>query len=82
MSEIIERAARAMHDYNCLAVPSLGAWDTLPEDYREQYLGRARAAIAAMREPTEAMADAGRWDAEDDGPFPCWRAMIDEALKP
>ena len=37
----------------------------------------ARAAIAAMREPTEAMKRAA-WVS---GPEPLWRAMIDEALK-
>lgn len=40
------------------------------------------AAIAAMREPTEAMADAGaiETDSEEDA-IECWNAMIDEALR-
>ena len=55
---------------------------------------RARLAITAMREPTEAMITAGhesgQWgpgvaladDALDDATSDtCWRAMIDEALK-
>jgi hypothetical protein len=46
----------------------------------------ARAVIAAMREPTEAMMYAG-WqrgvfgDGEGEEMGPIWRAMIDEALK-
>lgn len=49
----------------------------------------ARAAIQAMREPTEAMQDAGAAatdivisdDSADFYPAKTWRAMIDEALK-
>lgn len=54
----------------------------------ESRIGAARAAIGAMREPTEAMVDAGS-DIEDiDGndigltaAQDAWQAMIDEALK-
>lgn len=45
-----------------------------------EYVGAAITAIDVMREPTLAMADAGRWPGEDDGPVACWRAMIDAAL--
>lgn len=51
----------------------------------------ARAAIEAMREPTEEMADVGRFQLEDCAENPggcsmtalhCWEAMIDSALSP
>lgn len=32
--------------------------------------------VLVPREPTEAMIEAGRWPAEDDGPLACYRAMI------
>lgn len=43
----------------------------------------ARAMIAAMREPTEAMIAAGREYAQDDAidTRDAWHAMIDEAMK-
>lgn len=42
----------------------------------------AAAAIEAMREPTEAMADAGTTEtnSEEDA-IECWNAMINEAMK-
>ena len=42
---------------------------------------RARAAIAAMREPTEAMVSAADAVGIDSDPTEYWPAMIDEALK-
>jgi hypothetical protein len=72
MTEMIERVARAIAD-------------AFMEDYSEApnlYDEMAEAAIAAMREPTEAMIEAGRWPAEDDGPAACWQAMIGAALTP
>ncbi len=43
-------------------------------------LDLARAAIEAMREPTDAMC--GAWDVGDTPEAkPCWQAMIDEALR-
>lgn len=49
-------------------------------------LAMARAAIEAMREPTDDMASAGGselpdYDAGDDDAVDCWKRMIDEALK-
>ncbi len=72
---MVERVARGMwertHD---------GTWpkDDDPETI-ELYRDDARAAIAAMREPTEAM-----WEAHADADklgISHWHAMIDEALK-
>lgn len=52
---------------------------TEPEE-REDCLNLARAAIAAMREPTEAMVEAGETFVEYSASA-CWDRMIDEALK-
>ena len=49
------------------------------------FIPEARAAIAAMREPTEAMVTAGApfaMMAEGDEAGLCYQAMIDKALKP
>lgn len=76
MSEILERVAEAI-------IANLP-----PEGQHMDYTATARAAIAAMREPTDAMISYGagalgdHMDNED-----CktaeyiWRTMIDEALK-
>lgn len=71
MSEMIERVAVAIRKVNA---------ETIGLTYTELTREMARAAIAAMREPTDAMAFAvdGDWgpQLEDN-----WRKMIDEALK-
>jgi hypothetical protein len=89
--EMVERVARALFYYDCASGPSgllatstdLSRWD----DNRQKYLKLARAAISAMRKPTEAMAKAGdsvidheTGTAYFDG-YDCWIRMIDEALK-
>ncbi len=66
MTGMIDRVAAAL-----LAVDG-GTWNITPGIE----VDLARAAIAAMREPTEAMIDLG-WDYGEDA----WREMIDEALK-
>ena len=53
MSEMVERVARAIH-----TSAYAGEWDDLFDrgvESKEQFLNMARAAIEAMREPTEAM---------------------------
>lgn len=71
MSEMVERVAKAiMARFN----------DPLPFHAEEL----ARAAIEAMREPTNAMERAGdEYGRFTNGPSACvvWEAMIDEALK-
>jgi hypothetical protein len=84
MSEMVERVAQII---------AVASWDTcgpralsgcLPQTCacREQ----ARAAIAAMREPTQHMKSAAVIDAEGEWRFgahearKCWQAMIDAAL--
>lgn len=65
---MIERVARALAESDPEYDP---VWD-----YRPQ----ARAAIEAMREPTEDMKSAGHfWAGEDCGP--CFSSMIDAALE-
>jgi hypothetical protein len=41
----------------------------------------ARAVIAAMREPTEAMVDEGWYYAYEENALKTWQSMIDEALR-
>ncbi len=75
MSEIIERVARAIH-----AADEPGELADANEAHRRFCYDAARAAIEAMREPTEAMLIEGCHGShvtQEDS----WRAMIDEALK-
>jgi hypothetical protein len=98
MNELVERVARAIHgvDRSIMAAGGAGGtlteWETESESARRLYRLHAKAAIAAMREPTEAMVRAGlRSDAANclsshgpsarAGRLDVWRAMIDVALK-
>lgn len=82
MSEMIKRVAEAMVARRNLPEGTYINWDTFCAD--------ARAAIVAMREPTERMKDAGECAlsiAGLDNVSPtdaseAFTAMIDEALKP
>jgi hypothetical protein len=95
MSEVVERVARAIYDAadptsgDCVAEalmhsPFVGAGIGRPiYDVMAICRSAARAAILAMREPTNAMVMAG--DAAsppfgDHNPYGAWTAMIDEAL--
>ena len=74
--DMIERVARALADAERDRRPSMA------EPFAETL---ARAALAAMREPTDAMVDAA-WTSWEDregskGFVGVWQAMIDEALK-
>lgn len=86
MSEMVERVARAIQ-------ASRGPkenWERADPATRDLWLADARAAIAAMREPTESMvvdgfeAMKGDWQscrqAADDARS-CWRKMIDAARR-
>ena len=90
MSEMVERVGRAIdprgwetQDGLRQYSPDYWASETQTE-CRKELIARARRAIAAMREPTEAMTRAG-WEHTGD---PCWlhnvadawRAMIDAAV--
>lgn len=98
MNEMVERVARAIHDHERkiqLLFPSLvqhpyPAWEDTPDAARETWRAKARDAIAAMSEPTEAMINVGREVsavARTEEAFigyfgaqECWKTMIDEAL--
>lgn len=93
MSEMVEKVARAM------ALKDKGAdhWDIMSDDGdgcgyvgRNEYLAMARAAIGAMREPTEVLLCVGDETYANGDPNEglslsglrhVWQAMIDEALK-
>lgn len=85
---MIEKVARAI--YRCDPIPN-APFDVLVEIDKTYYLGRARAAIEAMRDPSLKMQTAGgnvhvgndEMDAHDfqDQASEIWRAMIDAALK-
>jgi hypothetical protein len=81
MSEMIERMAKAMCDAH---IP--GSWQTAEWPQRHHYIDQARAAIEAIREPTQAMIAAACDDFDKRGRGQqsythIWQAMIDEALK-
>ncbi len=75
--DLVERVARAMFVVESDDPDDPGVWEYAAENYR----ALARAAIEAMREPTEAMIDAGAIYADCNGAHGAWQAMIDAALK-
>lgn len=91
---MIERAARGAYDMMMSRLPAELAihgpfrWDNESEALREDWRASVRAAIAAMREPTEAMVDAAA-DIDINGEYrlgerlaaEVWRAMNHAALK-
>lgn len=95
MSEMIERVAcviaTELGDDFDLAIADRGAWRKsqgikdgryrdINEPTQADFLELARAAIQAMREPTERMLHAGCLAANKDT-LEDWQAMIDEALR-
>jgi len=70
MSEKVDQVAKALvaREY------AYDAWNEINEAAREDYRQDARAAIAAMREPTDDMLTAGRCTRA------AWQLMISEAL--
>jgi hypothetical protein len=87
MGEMVERVARAMWEARERRLnPYVRV--SFEEGATEETYDMARAAIAAMREPTKAMEWAGSHAVDTDGPWGAppidgaWQAMIDEALKP
>lgn len=86
MTDLIERAARRLciedgvdPDLPC---PGLGRIIPVGETWpawrvRERMV---RAVLEEIREPTEAMVDAG-WGTRNDDPHGCWRSMINAALE-
>lgn len=83
MSEMLKRVCEAIY----WTAPRMRRPTTFDDIWgssedREELVKCARAAISAMREPTEAMIEA--MNANHDGPFEAsyvWQAAIDVALK-
>ena len=89
---MVERVARALADLEsrqsgvCIKGPDEHLAAVTKMASNPERIERARAAIAAMREPTEAMMRAGvaqdpDYPGEYAAPEEYWRAMIDEALR-
>lgn len=87
MNEMVDRVARAL-----AANPALGDYDEVPVDevfsrpryahLKQMYERQARAAIQAMRDPTEVMVRKGEDAMPFGGPMrQGYRAMIDAALE-
>ncbi len=78
MSDMVEKVARAIEG------PMVDMSPGLTPQGRLRLM--AKAAIEAMREPTEAMVEVGRKERCEHGDMQCgasesWRAMIDEAIR-
>ncbi len=74
--DMVERVARAIID------SISGDWTYGGAIGPDEYLGYARAAIAAMRTLSEAQLIAGaEWACTETRALGCWQAMIDAALK-
>lgn len=85
---MVERVARALiadeYDGGHLSgaeIEACIAEDWCLESRRKHFIRKARAAIEAMREPTEAMVKSGQTKCDDYlDAAECWAAMIDAAL--
>lgn len=89
---MIEKMARAMW-LDDVGIQFAGTAEAEADwDYqRNIYFTHARAALQALREPTEAMINAGAWEiieprersaeGEENSTLTVWQAMIDEALQ-
>lgn len=82
MNEMVERVARALwaleENTDC------HEWEPLSEFRKDATREKARAAISAMREPTDEMVDAAlhaTHPLHGIDPASRWHAMIDAALK-
>ena len=78
MSDMVEKVARAIHMCAMQQEPDLAPWEKLGSPFKNDYLFQARAAFAAIREPTEEMMESG-WQQMPEL-LEAWRAMIDAAL--
>lgn len=78
MNEMVERVAAAI---DCPATASCTPGQRLHSEKCPKCLDMARNAIAAMREPTEAMVKAADGKGIDEDPTVYWTVMIDAALK-
>lgn len=78
---MIERMARAMRELDRSKAPAnWNRWESAKPEHRQRYLERARAALEAMKEPTDAMlAASGQYN--KDRMAEVWRAMISKAME-
>jgi len=96
MTDTLDIAAKAAfaHWRNYPQLPQQtidAAWANLPDAAKAPWIRTARAVIEAIREPTEAMADAGRESGSEflldwegitaNSASIVWRAMIDKVLE-
>ena len=88
-NEMVERVARAIVSNNHENNPFVAQWDEQPWHGKVLAMSAARAAIAAMREPTAEMYNVPQWECIEvgddvvspDEAVEIWQAMIDEALR-
>lgn len=82
MSDMIERVARALRGFEAAWLLETGCVNPMGKAYEH---GKARAAIAALREPSEAMMQAGCpdpvWHDNEKDFRRHWQAAIDAVLK-
>lgn len=79
---MIDRVADALRmQHYALAGRACVPWRVVNDDERQVWRLCATGAIRAMREPTEEMVDAYRYDMYEPDPREQWRDMIDAALK-
>lgn len=81
---MLERVARAIYETEPFGTTAHGhpiAWSSVAESQKDGFLLKARAAVEAVREPTDAVLNAG-YEAEPTGAaiLPSWEAMIDAIL--
>ena len=78
---VLERIARAMSAVSEARNPGMLPYDESPQYIRDQWAALARAAVLAMREPTDEVEYAG-WSEihEDNHPAVIYQAMIDAIL--
>ena len=90
VDEMVERVARRLCAASCgisderLAHSAPNAWTIFVDGHWQLYEGLARTAIAAMREPTDEMANAGAAMNEFNvlsEARAVWQTMIDAALR-
>lgn len=80
MSEMVERVAKALWEHGGDgSLPR--SWKLLHSDKKPEYRHMARAAIEAMRRPTDAMVDVSYDVGCGPGCLEVWVGMIDAALK-
>lgn len=84
MNEALERACIAAHWDRwggAGTIDPVSAWQVLPADAKESWRSQISAAIAALREPSEAVIAAGHNNGRWGTILEVWQAMIDEILK-